>query len=159
MKKRALKLCAAALLILLVIYALIGNPIVFWHNRALEHSLCSLEDGITVTLNETVPFEWEAVYTFDPYTSKSEMERIIGISSSSIRETVSEGMVQLIFVNRGRVTASVCGYASNLGYDVYLGRSGRPLTIGEEMKFSVACGDGIVRLAPLSLSYGHEDVK
>ena len=154
MKKRALKLCAAALLILLVIYALIGNPIVFWHNRALEHSLCSLEDGITVTLNETVPFEWEAVYTFDPYTSKSEMERIIGI-----RETVSEGMVQLIFVNRGRVTASVCGYASNLGYDVYLGRSGRPLTIGEEMKFSVARGDGIVRLAPLSLSYGHEDVK
>ena len=159
MKKRALKLCAAALLILLVIYALIGNPIVFWHNRALEHSLCSLEDGITVTLNETVPFEWEAVYTFDPYTSKSEMERIIGISSSSIRETVSEGMVQLIFVNRGRVTASVCGDASNLGYDVYLGRSGRPLTIGEEMKFSVARGDGIVRLAPLSLSYGHEDVK
>ena len=140
MKKRALKLCAAALLILLVIYALIGNPIIFWHNRALEHSLCSLEDGITVTLNEAVPFEWESVYTFDPYTSKSEMERIIGISSPSIRETVSEGMVQLIFVNRGRVTASVCGYASNLGYDVYLGRSGRPLTIGEEMKFSVARG-------------------
>ena len=159
MKKRALKLCAAALLILLVIYALIGNPIIFWHNRALEHSLCSLEDGITVTLNEAVPFEWESVYTFDPYTSKSEMERIIGISSPSIRETVSEGMVQLIFVNRGRVTASVCGYASNLGYDVYLGRGGRPLTTGEEVELSVARGDGIVRLSPLSLSYGHEDVK
>ena len=55
MKKRALKLCAAALLILLVIYTLIGNPIIFCHNRALEHSLCSLEDETIVTLNEAVP--------------------------------------------------------------------------------------------------------
>lgn len=46
------------------------------------------------------------------------MEKAIGLSSPSIQETVSEGMVQLLFVKEGRVVASVCGYAERLGYQI-----------------------------------------
>ena len=71
-----------------------------------------------VTLNEIVPFEWDTVYTFSPYTARSEIEEIIGFKSNAIKETVNEGMVQLLFVNGKTVSGSVCGYAQNLGYSI-----------------------------------------
>ena len=50
------------------------------------------------------------------------MEKATGFSSPSIQETVSEGMVQLLFVKEGRVVASVCGYAERLGYQIRFDR-------------------------------------
>lgn len=44
------------------------------------------------------------------------MENIIGFKSSALCETVSEGMVELIFVKGRSVVASVCGYPDVLGY-------------------------------------------
>ena len=73
-----------------------------------------------ITLNEIVPFEWEAVYSFSPYTPKQEMENIIGFKSKHITETVSEGMTQLIFVMGNKVVCNICGYSDNLGYSISL---------------------------------------
>lgn len=104
-------------------YLVIGNPIVAVHNKQLKQAITSINGKETITLNEIVPFDWDTVYTFDPYTSKKEIEEAIGFKSNSIKETVSEGMVQLIFVHDQNVTASVCGYTSVLGYNVYLNES------------------------------------
>ena len=84
--------------------------------RALEHAVEAIpEESTQVSLNELVPFEWDEVYTFGPYTSKE--------------ESVSEGMVQLVFVEWGkeRVVASVCAYPDNLGYDIRI-----PFNHGDE---------------------------
>ena len=98
--------------ILLLGYIIIGNPVVFVHNHQLKSAITSIsEDTDAITLNEIVPFQWDTVYTFEPYATREEIAEIIGFDSSSIRETVSEGMVQLLFVKDHKVTSSVCGYA------------------------------------------------
>ncbi|MDF2546164.1 MAG: lipoprotein [Anaerosolibacter sp.] len=120
MKKKIiiLGLVAIAIVIALIV-AVIGNPIVYHNNQKLKESVLSLELG-SVSLNNVVPFDWDAVYTFDPYTSKSEIEDVLGFESSDIKETVNEGMVQLIFVRDQKIVSSVCGYAYRLGYDIHL---------------------------------------
>lgn len=98
--------------------------------RALAHAVEAIPEETTqVSLNELVPFEWDEVYTFDPYTSEEEIKRIIRLDSGAVEESVSEGMVQLVFVEWGkeRVVASVCAYPDNLGYDIRI-----PFNHGDE---------------------------
>ena len=96
-----------------------------------------------VTLNEIVPFEWSTVYTFDPYVTRSEIEKIIGFKSNAIQETVNEGMVQLLFVKGSSVSGSVCGYAENLGYCIEF--SGK-INFEDNTPFDVRIQDDIVYL-------------
>lgn len=117
-KKIVITVVVALALLFSAAYLVVGNPVVASHNNQLKKSVTSIKNAETVTLNEVVPFEWDVVYSFPPYTPKDEIEKVIGIKSNSIKETVNEGMVQLIFVKDKKVTASVCGYAENLGYDI-----------------------------------------
>lgn len=99
--------------------SLIGNPVVKYNNHRLKKAVTALEEGATVTLNEVIPFEWDAVYTFSPYTSEEEIEQIIGFKSRDIvANDVNEGMVHLIFTKGEKVQAAVLGYPSNLGYRI-----------------------------------------
>lgn len=100
------------------------------NNRAFGQAVKKLayqkKNGDVVFLSELTPFEWDRVYSFPPYTSKDEIEWILGFSSGEVSETVNEGMLQLIFVSHGAedaplVTACITGYPENLGYDVELG--------------------------------------
>ena len=144
MKKRTGMLVITIVCVFLVIFLAIGNPIIFYHNQQLKRSITSLEDNQKVTLNEIVPFDWEIVYTFAPYTSREEIEEIIGFDSDSISETISEGMVQLLFVKGKTVTASVCGYPSKLGYSVT--NLEGSVSAKEEAVFLTDTDSGIVKL-------------
>ncbi len=62
----------------------------FRNARRLKASLTALPQG-TTTLEEAVPFDWEAVYSFEPYTSREEIARNIGFDSPEIAETIGEG--------------------------------------------------------------------
>lgn len=118
MKKKTIATVLPILLLALGIgYVLVGNLTVAYHNYQFKQAILSINSEET-TLNEVVPFAWDTVYTFSPYTGKDEIERVIGFRSRHIRETVSEDMVQLLFVKDGSVTASICGYGQNLGYRV-----------------------------------------
>ena len=141
MKKVAIFL-VLVLLLGLIAYAVMGNPVVFYHNFALKRAMSQVPEG-EVTLNQIVPFAWDAAYTFPPYTSKAEMEQTLGFSSASIRETVNEGMVQLLFVKDGRVTASVCGYPEKLGYQV---RFSDRVSFSEEAVFTAKRTEGVLTL-------------
>ena len=141
MKKVAIFL-VLVLLLGLIAYAVMGNPVVFYHNFALQRAMSQVPEG-EVTLNQIVPFAWDAAYTFPPYTSKKEIETALGFSSASIRETVNEGMVQLLFVKDGRVTASVCGYPERLGYQVCF--SDR-VSFSEEAVFTAKRTEGVLTL-------------
>ncbi len=112
---------------------LIGNPVVRLHNRQLCKAVTGLEEGQTVTLEQLVPFEWDKVYTFEPYTSRQEIADVIGFDSGSIETTVDEGQLQLLFVKGDKITASVCAYPSALGYDVqFSGEYGEERSIQKE---------------------------
>ena len=119
MKKKASATVLVVILALVIVrYFFVGNPIIAVHNNQLKKAVTSIKDSQTVTLNEVVPFEWDTVYTFAPYETKENIEKTIGAKSSSIKETVSEEMVSLVFVKDNKVTASVFAYPSNLGYKI-----------------------------------------
>lgn len=118
MKKRKFANAAVMLILLSVVgYMFFGSPVEMYRRRALRQAMAAVEDG-EVTLNEIVTFAWDTVYTFEPYASREEMEQIMDISAKGLEESVSEGMVQLAFVNGSRVVCGVCGYISKEGYSV-----------------------------------------
>lgn len=96
-------------------------------SKAVKQWAAQAQEGDRISLRELTPFSWNWVYTFDPYTTKDEMEQVIGCSGKDLSETVNEGMVQLVFVDydkdlgENRVVCDICGYGSNLGYGVNLG--------------------------------------
>ncbi len=117
-KKNIFIILISIVLIGVITYAIIGNPVVFINNEKLQNSIKSIESE-RVSLKDITPFKWDKLYTFAPYTSKGEVEEIIGFKSSDIKENnISEGMVHLLFVREDKVVASVLGYSDNLGYNI-----------------------------------------
>lgn len=120
-----------------------------FNNKKLKEAVLELE-GNEVTLEELVPFEWENVYTFAPYTSKKRIEKIIGFKSDKITETVNEAMVHLIFTKGNKIVCSICGYAENLGYGIYFTDSETDfskITFGDNFKFTIEKEDKIIILS------------
>ncbi|WP_295765833.1 hypothetical protein [uncultured Oscillibacter sp.] len=133
-----------------------GNPKIYLNNARLKNTLSTLGSD-SATLEEIVPFEWTAVYTFDPYTSIDRIEWVTGSNSPALKESVSEGMTHVVFTNRGQVVASVCAYPEDIGY--YLGFTGGKYTYydysdggyshieyGDKVAFEVTRDEDFVRL-------------
>lgn len=124
-------------------YLAIGNPVIFINNNKLENSIKSI-DADAVKLNEVIPFDWDVVYTFEPYANKETIEEIVGFKSADIKENnINEGMVHLIFVQDEKVVASILGYSENLGYRLDFPSK---VTFSENAQFNVTTSDGIVIL-------------
>lgn len=148
-RKQRFYIAAAALLAVIALaYSTFGSPLVLWHNHQLKTAMASLTDK-TITLEQAVPFSWDAVYSFAPYTSLDEIRETIGADSYNLTESTSEGMLQLVFMDDGAVTAAVCGLPENLGYDVeFTGWDGNSakITFGENVSFTVVQDGDLVRL-------------
>ncbi|RBP61066.1 hypothetical protein DES36_11565 [Alkalibaculum bacchi] len=143
MKKKKIMISAAIIsAIIILAYIIIGNPIIAINNKKLQREVVSINSDY-VELNNIVPFEWDEVYTFEPYASKEQIEDIIGFKSNYIQETVSEGMVQLLFIKDHKVVCSVCGYSNALGYRIDF--EGRIMYVDHAV-FSVERDSGIVKL-------------
>ena len=118
-----------AVLMLHVVFGF-GDP-VGRNNRAFSKEVkewvSQAREGEQIQLSELTPFSWNTACTFDPYTTKEEMARVLGCSEEGLQETVNEGMVQLIFVDydsvsgENKVVCCICGYGSSLGYGIDLG--------------------------------------
>lgn len=92
-----------------------------WDKNAtlLRENILSIKEGTeTVFLLDVTPFQWDIVYSFDPYTSKESIYETVGYKWATISETVSEGMNQLVFLKEGKVVCYVYGYPVNLGYGI-----------------------------------------
>jgi len=87
------------------------------NTNALITNIKALENKTEVMLKDITPFEWETVYSFGPYTSKEEIQKIIGFKAD-VGETVNEGMPHLIFVKDQEVVCELLGYPSNLGISI-----------------------------------------
>ncbi|MDE5596742.1 MAG: hypothetical protein K2J04_02805, partial [Lachnospiraceae bacterium] len=135
-------------LIVIMGYLMIGNPFIFINNQKLKKSISSLDDSKIVSLNEVIPFEWDSLYTFEPYQSKAEIAEIIGFQSNDIKENnINEGMVHLLFVKNDKIVASILSYSSNLGYNIdFSSKANLKVTHTENAQFYTTKDDGITIL-------------
>ena len=153
MVSRVRSIVLVLLMVLGGLYLHFGAPYIYLNNSKLKTTITSLDCDSTV-LEDIVPFEWTMVYTFGPYTSKDCMKRIVGAQSPALRESISEGMIDVVFTDRRRAVASVCAYPENLGYDLkisgekamYPGGGCTYLEYGDQAVFKVTKEDGLVRL-------------
>lgn len=82
--------------------------------EALEHRVIDLATEYKVIrLADLTPFEWDKVYFFQPYTSTKYVYEKVGYPWDSISETVSEGMMQIVFMKSDKV---VCYVFGGVGY-------------------------------------------
>jgi len=138
-------LILSVIIIIMILPRYMSSPQTEYNSIKFEQAVKALEPGAGIKLKDITPFEWEICYTFPPYTSKEEIEKIIGFSSNSVREAKSEGMVQLLFVKDEEVTASECAYPENLGFDFDLKGRDR-LTAEEDPEFDVTKEEELVIL-------------
>lgn len=86
----------------------------------LKEEVLSVEQSVeTVNLNDITPFDWDVVYSFDPYTSEDMIYKTVGYKWDNINETVNEGMNQIVFLKDGKVVCYLYGYPENNGYGIY----------------------------------------
>ena len=90
-KQRFYIAAAGVLAVIALLWSFIGSPVVLWHNHQLKTALTGLTDT-SITLEQAVPFSWDEVYTFAPYTSVEEIQEVIGTTSFNLKEAASEGM-------------------------------------------------------------------
>lgn len=88
-----------------------------------EKMRLELTDGDQVKLSEFTPFEWDEVYSFNPYVSKEIIYETIGYKWDRISETVSGGMNQIVFVKGGKVVCTIYGYPENNGFGIFFNNS------------------------------------
>ncbi|MFS0576052.1 hypothetical protein AB1K83_10470 [Sporosarcina sp. 179-K 3D1 HS] len=104
-----------------------------------------------IDLTTFTPFEWDTVYSFDPYVSKEVVYDTIGYKWMRVQETVSEGMNQVVFMKDGKVVCYVYGYPENNRFGISFGSSGSSgdatvLHAEDHVQFDVIKKEGIVYL-------------
>ncbi|MFY0804613.1 hypothetical protein [Peribacillus frigoritolerans] len=72
----------------------------------------------TINLLEVTPFDWDVVYSFEPYTPLDHIYETVGYKWDTINVTVNEGMNQIVFLNDGKVVCYLYGYPENNGYGI-----------------------------------------
>ena len=90
------------------------------NNRYLTDKLLNSVPNTSGVAEELFNFDYDELYVFRPYQSKDEMEKQIGFKSHVLQETVSEGMMNILFVKGDAPVAYLYGYGSNNGYYIEL---------------------------------------
>lgn len=67
-------------------------------------------------IRDITDFKWDYLYSFEPYTSKEDIEKAIGFKSDKIKESVNEGTNQVIFTKGNEIVCYIYGYADDSAY-------------------------------------------
>lgn len=118
--KGSLKILLIILLAIALILFIRWNSDLNKNNRNLSEKLLSFDPNTSGIGGELFTFDYDMAYAFDPYQSKEEMQKEIGFKSRILEQTVSEGMMNILFVKDDKPLAYLYGYGSNNGYYIDL---------------------------------------
>lgn len=105
------------LLLILCFTACGGDASVTEKNEESFHEKVKKLESKQVNIQALTEFEWDLLYIFSPYTSKEEIEEIIGFESKDIVDNMAdESTTYLLFVKDNAVVAKICGSTDSLGY-------------------------------------------
>ena len=92
-----------------------GNIKESYNTKSLEKTLSKSLNNKENTCKYLFDFDYDKVYVFQPYLSKEVMEEEIGFKYWKLKETINEGMVNMLFVENNKPVAYLYGYPSDLG--------------------------------------------
>ena len=163
MKKTWMIIIAIVLTITIMGIFLNEKMIIENNNYKLKQAIANIsKDEEVISINQIVPFDWDKLYSFVPYTRKEEIEKIIGIESNFITESINEGMINLVFVKDEKVVSNICSYVSKIGYEIIIPitseRYGMIKKI-DDNKFKVGVSKNIITLtlSPSSSGFNLQD--
>ena len=91
--------------LILVIYI---NPIYLVRNKMLINNIEKVSNKKIITLEELIPFDFDSVYLFAPYSYKKDIEKEIGFKSRFIKDNYTDNLgTELIVVKNKKVISSV----------------------------------------------------
>ena len=73
-----------------------------YNTKSLEKTLSKSLNNKDNTCKYLFDFDYDKVYVFQPYLSKEVMEEEIGFKYWKLKETVNEGMVNMLFVKNNK---------------------------------------------------------
>src|SRR5699024_8279973 len=153
---KANRLVIIVVILFIVVYINILKKDLWDDNEeVLKEEVLSVEEAVeTVNLSDITPFEWDVVYSFDPYTPKDTIYETVGYKWDRISETVNEGMNQIVFLNEDKVVCYLYGYPQNNGYGIFFtskneteATSSSVLSIKDDLVFEVIRSDDVVILS------------
>lgn len=117
MKKKNIVLLIVGIVTIIALAILNPFKKEIWDINAqkLINSFDDIDENLYIEdISEYIPFEWDELYSFSPYTPKEEIYEIIGYEWDNIKETVSESMNQLVFIKDDKVVCYLYGYPENM---------------------------------------------
>lgn len=92
--------------------------------KKFEQNLDDLLNNENHTCKDLFDFDYDTVYVFQPYLTKNEMEKEIGFKYWKLKESVSEYMMNILFVKDNKPVVYLYGYPEDRGYyiDIPIGK-------------------------------------
>ena len=153
--KKILAIVAVGIVFVFVLVNLSKKDLWDVNADLLKEEVLSIGKSVeTVNLSDITPFEWDIVYSFNPYTTKDTIYETVGYKWDNISETVNEGMNQIVFLKDGKVVCYLYGYPQNNGYGIYFTSqnetgvtSSSILSIKDDLIFEITRSDDVVVLS------------
>lgn len=110
---------------LILIIGIAAMTYIFHWNSKANVTTRSLENKLIYAqtqgqVQDLFDFDYDEVYFFEPYQPKQSMESLIGFKCNILKETISEGMMNILFVKDNSPVAYLYGYPSTTGYHIDL---------------------------------------
>ena len=123
-KKTVLVLGVSSLAVIVLVCTWFFDPFsqISINRRSFKKAVLSLSDDIKeVAFDDLASFDWDYVYSFDPYISEEEINNILGFNSGIDLKTMDENTENLIFVNDNEVICYIAGFSGKLKFAFDLG--------------------------------------
>lgn len=139
--KSIFKILLALVIVVSIIFFTRWNSELNKNNRYLTDKLLNSASETSGIVGKLFDFDYDELHVFQPYQSKDKMEEQIGFKSRILQETVSEGMMNILFVKNNSPVAYLYGYGSNNGYYVELPTGNYSKSELQKIRYKVTIND------------------
>ena len=104
MKRKLIILTTIMVLITILIY--ITNPLLIIRNNKVINNFDELQTKEYITRKDLIPFDYDKIYIQNPYTSKKDIEKEIGIKSRLIKENNNDNHYNLLIIKNNKIISN-----------------------------------------------------
>ena len=104
MKKQIIIITIILLLLIISIYLI--NPLLIIRNNKVINNFDELQTKEYIARKDLIPFDYDKIYIQNPYTSKKDIEKEIGIKSRIIKENNNDNHYNLLIIKNNKVISN-----------------------------------------------------